>query len=607
MPDPIPSSPVIVVGAGPAGLSAAMCLSEAGFKVRLIERSSRVGGKVYSEREEGRSIEHSVHGWWTNYFNFDRLLEWSGVELSTAFKHADESAMVLADGQVHRLKLPKIDWPSPLFLLVQGAEMAGLVPASDGLASIPFLIHVLAFDASKDTAFYDGFSFAELLRRTEVPQSVIDTGLEAFALSFDFTPMEEVSAAAVLSALQFYVLPTQDSFTTRWSRGLPAEVVFAPIVESLKAHGVELVLETGLVSVQLERNAVVGVTTVVGDAPAWSGAEVEIGRVPLSSIPDDGYLAVETTEGQVFVGRFGGDIRALSALCTHRGCPVGWQSGESQFVCPCHGGRFDATGSVLQGPPKTPLPTIAHHVEGADLVLVSVTPPVVTPCADVVLAMDVEASKATLGASAGVSPRLLEAMSHLDTSPAIVVRLWFDTDLPTRHGLETAFTCGQRFIDDFFHLNRYDPSVAVEGHVVEVQAYDVADKLELSDEAILAMVFEDLAVIDPAYRHDAMRHFHIQRHARLFTRFGPGQAAWRPDQDSGAEGLWLAGDWTRMDFDVWSMERAVVSGLRAANAVRARYGVPPMPILRLPPEGWMLAESRRVARRLRKLLSWGPP
>ncbi len=49
-----------------------------------------------------------------------------------------------------------------------------------------------------------------------------------------------------------------------------------------------------------------------------------------------------------------GSLSAFSAVCTHAGCTVGYQSGE--IVCPCHGGTFDPkTGAVLSGPPPSPL------------------------------------------------------------------------------------------------------------------------------------------------------------------------------------------------------------------------------------------------------------
>lgn len=41
---------------------------------------------------------------------------------------------------------------------------------------------------------------------------------------------------------------------------------------------------------------------------------------------------------------------ALTAICTHEHCIVGYQSSQNRFVCPCHGSIYDISGAVLQGP-----------------------------------------------------------------------------------------------------------------------------------------------------------------------------------------------------------------------------------------------------------------
>jgi phytoene dehydrogenase-like protein len=48
---------VAVVGSGAAGLAAAFRLQEAGHRVRLFERNTRLGGKMLTTRREGFTLE----------------------------------------------------------------------------------------------------------------------------------------------------------------------------------------------------------------------------------------------------------------------------------------------------------------------------------------------------------------------------------------------------------------------------------------------------------------------------------------------------------------------------------------------------------------------
>ena len=51
----------------------------------------------------------------------------------------------------------------------------------------------------------------------------------------------------------------------------------------------------------------------------------------------------------------GGEFIALSNRCMHLGCPVRFVGASARFICPCHGGVYDFTGSVEGGPPVRPL------------------------------------------------------------------------------------------------------------------------------------------------------------------------------------------------------------------------------------------------------------
>lgn len=59
----------------------------------------------------------------------------------------------------------------------------------------------------------------------------------------------------------------------------------------------------------------------------------------------------------------GGELRAVSAVCTHMGCLVGWNPVDRTWDCPCHGSRFAHDGRVVHGPATEPLEPVPWPVD----------------------------------------------------------------------------------------------------------------------------------------------------------------------------------------------------------------------------------------------------
>jgi cytochrome b6-f complex iron-sulfur subunit len=89
------------------------------------------------------------------------------------------------------------------------------------------------------------------------------------------------------------------------------------------------------------------------DIPAGTGKVVPVGSKPV--------IVTNTEAG----------ILAYSAVCTHLGCIVGFDTTIRQIVCPCHDGHFNpANGAVISGPPPRPLAPVAVSVEQDQIFLV---------------------------------------------------------------------------------------------------------------------------------------------------------------------------------------------------------------------------------------------
>jgi Rieske Fe-S protein len=92
----------------------------------------------------------------------------------------------------------------------------------------------------------------------------------------------------------------------------------------------------------------------VADLPAGSGKVVAMGSAPV--------VVVNAEVG----------LRAYSAVCTHLGCIVEFDSTVKHIVCPCHDGHFNpSSGAVISGPPPQPLKPITVAVEGDQVFLVA--------------------------------------------------------------------------------------------------------------------------------------------------------------------------------------------------------------------------------------------
>jgi cytochrome b6-f complex iron-sulfur subunit len=90
--------------------------------------------------------------------------------------------------------------------------------------------------------------------------------------------------------------------------------------------------------------------------------------IPLQDVPEGEAKFFEFAgSSAVLVKKRGGDLIALSAVCTHLGCIVQWEKAKQDFLCPCHAGLYTAEGTVISGPPPRPLTKLPLVVENGNI------------------------------------------------------------------------------------------------------------------------------------------------------------------------------------------------------------------------------------------------
>ncbi len=68
-------------------------------------------------------------------------------------------------------------------------------------------------------------------------------------------------------------------------------------------------------------------------------------------------------KARVFIVSSHAGLTVLSATCSHLGCLVNYSREKAEFVCPCHGGRYDPSGKNIGGPPPAPLSRLPFVIE----------------------------------------------------------------------------------------------------------------------------------------------------------------------------------------------------------------------------------------------------
>jgi cytochrome b6-f complex iron-sulfur subunit len=101
-----------------------------------------------------------------------------------------------------------------------------------------------------------------------------------------------------------------------------------------------------------------------GTPPAGSKIDLDLTLDKYSGLNTAGN---STIVQNILVINVGGSFVALSSICTHQGCTVGYNNTAGDIECPCHGSVYSTSGSVINGPAPAPLKSYPVTVSGTTL------------------------------------------------------------------------------------------------------------------------------------------------------------------------------------------------------------------------------------------------
>jgi len=500
-----------IVGAGLAGMVAAMDLADAGHEVEMFELRPFVGGKVSSWKDkDDNHIEMGLHVFFGCYYNLFGIMKRTGsYDLLRLKEHTH--TFINSGGGVGEL-----DFRFPI-----GAPVSGLqafarteqLEVSDKLANAlrlgtsPIVRALVDFDGGMDMVReLDDMTFTEWFTQLEGPfegsaRGSIDRMWDPIAYALGFIDCDHISARCMLTIFMLFAIRTEAS-VLRMLEGSPQTYLHDPILAYLDERGVKINLRTPARDLVHELDANGVPTRVTGIKIRKSLAN------KFDATDQDDDTAAEDNE----------EVRSFDAVCCALDLPGIKGLLPSNF-------RDMPFFDKIYNLDTVPIATVQVRFDGW-----------VTEMKDDVRMMDISGDQSD-GRGAGIDNLLYSA--------------------------DAEFSC-------FADLALVSPGEYYkEGEGSLIQAVFDSRAVKRSEEQLVKDAIAQLNDLFPSSKKLTCTWSKVTKLGQSLYREKPGQDKFRPSQATPIDNFFLAGSYTYQDY-LDSMEGATRSGLMVADEIVAR-------------------------------------
>jgi zeta-carotene desaturase len=239
-----------IVGAGLAGMVAAMDLADAGHDVTMYELRPFVGGKVSSwQDKDGNHIEMGLHVFFGCYYNLFGIMKRTGSFDQNLRIKEHIHTFVNEGGHLGALDF-KFPIGAPIsglqaFFKTEQLEPIDKFHNAVRLGTSPIVRALIDFDGGMDMVRdLDDITFTEWFTQLGGSRGSLDRMWDPIAYALGFIDCDHISARCMLTIFMLFAIRTEAS-VLRMLDGSPQTGLHDPIIKYLEDRGVKIHLGTG--------------------------------------------------------------------------------------------------------------------------------------------------------------------------------------------------------------------------------------------------------------------------------------------------------------------------------------------------------------------------